>query len=460
MGKIILYKLTKVSDLKSSNFIEYDMMEYMETENVTVSHNTVITMTSDCIHTATLAVCTVLVIFVLFLGCAGNGIVLFNALTTKRHRHASDLLVINLAGADFIMCTCLSPMFLFLLFSTSEIPKVFCASILFLGVTSGLLSLLSLVSVAMHRKCRVAGLLRKSMSLSKISVVVGIIWIISVTVAVAGTLHVTLLWKDETINECTNVINGGKSGSFVLYYLSPVTIVGLLLICVCYGSIASAARGHQNYGQLGMAPRAGGCHSNTNCVNRKIDNQQFCADKCSSPSPDSSTDNGNKALIMCFVVTLTVSLCWGPLIMSQFVQIFTGETIILYQVKLCGIALIFLNSALNPYLYGQNNCKTKHRYIKWLYACARCEYSLPIKHKLKQNLDHELEQCPLKGSPPNQDDTVSGPISGPSCNSCSDCRVTDALHARQYLTNIRYAQLLMTSFRDSFAVKTAPVENV
>jgi len=450
---MVIYRLQQ-NAAGDVNYMEYDMVEYQDNLSVTTERpdvNDVTDVASSCIHTATLAVCTVLVIFVLFLGCAGNGVVLFNALTTKRHRHASDLLVINLAGADFIMCTCLAPMFLFLLFSSSDIPRVFCASILFLGVTSGLLSLLSVVSIAIHRKCRVVGILRKSLSLSKVSMVVGVIWLFSVALAVGGTVHVSLTWTGEAINECRNVINTGHSGNFVLYYLSPITIASLILIGLCYGSIGHAARGQSRYGHLVSPETKPDSGNAVNCQLREHDNRQSAADKCASPSPNSSADNGNKAIIMCFVVTLTVSLCWGPLIMSQFVEIFTGETIILYQVKLCGIALIFLNSALNPYLYGQNNCRMKHKYIRALYNFARCEYTFPVRTADKRKPHHTAhEHWPLQGSPPTQEDTMSGPYTCPSCeNSCADCRETEARHARQYATNIRYAQYLVAPIADN-----------
>ena len=429
----------------------YDRVGYHFIENRTMSGD-VSNSVTGCIHTATLAVCTVLVIFVLFLGCAGNGVVLFNALTTKRHRHMCDLFVINLAGADFITCTCLSPMFIFLLFSDSDIPEVFCASILFLGVTSGLLSLLTLVTIAIHRRCRVVGIIRKSLSLLKVSAVVGIIWVISLAFATACTIHIILTWKEQTINECQNVIDNpnSKGSSFVLYYLSPVIIASLAIIGMCYGTISRAAMGHRRYGHIVSPERKGDYETEVKCDGPESDNGQFVSpatNKCGTPGRDTSADSGNKALIMCVVVTLTVSLCWGPLIISEFVEAFTGPSIILYQVKLCGIALIFLNSALNPYLYGQNNSKIKHRYVRMLYNFARCEYSFPVRNLANVRSDfHPFERCPIQGSPPTQD-TITGPCCCPKCDSCTECWSSEALHARQYMTNFQYAQnlLLVTS---------------
>lgn len=412
-------------------------------------------MMTGCIHTATLAVCTVLVVFVLFLGCTGNGVVLFNALTTRRQRNNFDLLVINLAGADFIMCTCLSPMFLFLLFSESDIPKVFCGSILFLGVLSALLSLLSLVVIAIHRKCRVTGSLRKTLSLSKVSAIVGLIWLISTCIALAGTVHVTASWDEHSVNDCQIAVNNNewKTNNFVLYYMTPITMASLITISICYGIIAQSAKGQTSYGRSVVPLRTDDYHNegdcedttdgNTNCVT-------IATDKCVPSGVDARSDNGNKATTMCLVVTLTVMLCWVPLIMSQFIQIVTGESIILYQVKICGIALIFLNSALNPYLYGQSNSKVKHKYIQILYNFARCEYSFPVGNTARQFDGRDtFEKCPLQASPASRDTH-----SGLSCLECeSHCQTFEENQCgRRYITNIQYGHNMLLLTRQDNAV--------
>lgn len=410
---------------------------------------------TGCIHTATLAVSTLLVIFVLFLGCTGNGIVLFNALTARQHRTNFELLVINLAGADFIMCTCLSPMFLFLLFSDSDIPLVFCGSILFLGVLSALLSLLSIVTIAVHRCCQIVGSLHRPLSLRRMSALVVGIWILSSLIALAGTFHVTLSWGQEPINECQNVVNTNKKilNNFVLYFISPVTVISLLTITASYGIIASAARKATRRG-VGVVPfTSAACHHETTCDDSATDKAgdgTMTVEKCVPSGIDLKSDNGQKATTLCFVVTLTVILCWGPLVMSQFVQLFTGDSIILYQVKLCGIALIFLNSALNPYLYGQSNSKVKYKYIRVLYKFAKCDYAFPFAKTPKRCERRDTyENCPLHPSL----DRLSRQLSLDECDSLS--HTVDMPCARQYITNIQYAHSLLLVSRQDGPVVTA-----
>ena len=366
-----------------------------------------------CVHTATLAVCTVLVIFVLFLGCTGNGMVLFTALTSKRLRNNFDLLIINLSGADFILCTCLSPVYLFFLFSDSPIPKVLCASILFLGTTSGLLSLLSLVCIALHRYWRVTGHARRPLTLLRVSIVVGVIWVISLSLSIGGTLHFASFWEEnnELVN-CQNVINGSDRGSnnFILFFIAPVTILSFSIIATSYGTIARMVRIQgvaetpdstvlRNPGELD-AIKFAGC---TGEVFPPLPGQ--IRPSVRSPAGQTTLDKGNKALMMCLVVTLTIGLCWGPLIISQLMELVVGDSIILYQVKLCGIALIFLNSALDPYIYGQTNGRIKHKYVRLLYSLGRCECAIERTRQLRVSCNKALEKRPLNKSLHNTQDT-------------------------------------------------------
>jgi hypothetical protein len=121
----------------------------------------------------------VLVIFVLLMGCIGNSMVIYAAVKKKRIRTNFDVLILNLTGSDFITCTFLSPTFLFLLFAEPPAPKMFCGSVLFLGAASGMLSMFTLVAIALHRLARVVGHARGTLSLTRTAIILTIIWILS-----------------------------------------------------------------------------------------------------------------------------------------------------------------------------------------------------------------------------------------------------------------------------------------
>lgn len=442
---MIIYQVERTFEDNLTRIVQYDVIDYPDVmHNTTAGTGNTDIFVPGCTHTATLAVCTVLVIFVLFLGCTGNGIVLFNALTSKRLRNNFDLLVINLAGADFIMCTCLSPIFLFLLFSDSTIPIVFCGSILFLGVTSGMLSLLSLVCLAVHRQCLVVGHIKRPLTLIQTSVVVGIVWLISISLALGSTLHVTSAWSEGVLSECENVINGHDSVSrnFVLYFLSPIASICLTTIATCYAIIARVVRLQNRNGQDMAVTRNNGYLDVTHCDTLTNDSHNFpglMTNRAVPPPTDHYPDNGSRATGMCCVVTITVSLCWAPIVIAQFIEILVGDSIILYQVKLCGMALIFLNSALDPYIYGQTNRRIKHKYARMLYNFARCEYSVHPTAKLKRTHQRTLEACPLKCSPGTQDTSTIVP-----CNGCDSPNPHRKSHKPRFCYNNKnYAHNLL-----------------
>jgi hypothetical protein len=80
-------------------------------------------------------------------------------------------------------------------FAEPPAPKMFCGSVLFLGAASGMLSMFTLVAIALHRLARVVGHARGTLSLTRTAIILTIIWILSFTLSVGGTLHVTHNWN-------------------------------------------------------------------------------------------------------------------------------------------------------------------------------------------------------------------------------------------------------------------------
>ncbi|XP_005097027.1 probable G-protein coupled receptor 75 [Aplysia californica] len=404
------------------------------------------------VHTATLAVCTVLVIFIVILGTFGNGLVLLSALQCRKLRSNFDVLVFNLAGADFIVCSCLSPTFLYLLFSHPPSPREFCGGFLFAATTCGLLSLLSLVAIAAHRQSRVRGRVKGALTTARTASILATIYVISLATAVGGTLHVFLSW-DGQAETCQAVMNSEDitKNNVVLFFISPVVVISFVVIVASYGVIARAVRIQTflrvkalqpilratMYNKPTPQPSATAPGGDKNAVTTSVspDMQKILEETAegggvvgTSPSSSSSSsgkkseplkhcgccscmaalDKENKAVTMCLVVILIIALCWTPLIVSHFVELITGESIILYQVKLCGIALVFLNSALDPYMYAQTNGRVKQRYGRVCWDVLRCECRLPSRQKFRT----------LSNTKPSGVRTLrgaGGPVIGPDC---------------------------------------------
>ncbi|CAG5132648.1 unnamed protein product [Candidula unifasciata] len=331
------------------------------------------------VHTATLAVCTVLVIFVVLMGTFGNGLVLLTAFQGSKRRSNVDVLVYNLAATDFIVCSCLAPTFLYLLFSHRQSTREFCGGLLFMSTACGVVSLLTLVAIAVYR--------------------LSIIYMVSLSTAVGATLHVSMSWT-ESHTTCQSVINSGHitTNNVVLFFISPVFAISFLIILVCYCIIARAVRvqtylrvkalqpllrsamykqikpetSNYTYSSSNMAETA-----KTSKFGRTFLAKNEPLKQCSCCSCMAALEKENKAATMCFVVILIITLCWTPLVISHLIEVITGESITLYQVKLCGIALVFLNSALNPYMYAQNNGRMKQSYCRFFWDILRCQFWVP-----------------------------------------------------------------------------------
>lgn len=514
------------------------------------------------VHTATVAVCIVLVIFVVVLGTFGNGLVLLSAIQSRRRKLRSnfDVLIYNLAGADFLICSCLSPTYLYLLFSDPPSPTVFCGGFLFCCATCGLISLLTLVAIALHRHSRVRKV-RGALTTTKTALILLAIYAVSLAGALGGTLHVTLGWtngkveeavkgqsqesslvslngeenssenaersfsrefysyKDSTsekspmvditsyedsYNNCQITLNSEDilSNNVVVFFISPIVIFSFMAILISYVSIAKAVRlqtrlrtqsllqpmsSNNDSSSLGKTGQSESqalstppshfeyCEGNgdqmynkpnkiSNAINIELHHQSdmqlfpttdipttkpilssiktpaksepshssivyntlkqtnchgwtqltpFSKEKLKqagmSPAPSTTLkhcpccscavalDRENKAVSMCFVVVIIITLCWLPLVASHLVELFTGQSIIIYQVKLCGIALVFLNSALDPYMYAQNSGGMKQRYGRIFWDMLRCECGPPVTSS-KQKLPVILSPASVGGN--------------------------------------------------------------
>ncbi|XP_041355138.1 probable G-protein coupled receptor 75 [Gigantopelta aegis] len=377
------------------------------------------------VHTASLAVCTVLVLFVVILGSFGNGIVILSAVKCKRMRSNFDLLIVNLAGTDFILCTCLSPVFLYLLFTDPPTPKLFCGSFLFLGTACGMLSLLTIVTIALHRQARVVGKAKGSLTPTKTALILATIWLMSLGTALGGTLHVTSNW-DDSFQNCQVIINSPnlRTHNFVLFFVCPVVTIGCAIIAVSYTIIGRAVRNQTKAlrvttvttsiykGPRTKVPPDQKLLPETK-PREKMRRIVYSGRQCPCCCGQAVLDKENKAITMCLVVIFTILLCWTPLVISQFVELVTGESIILYQVKLCGIALVFLNSALDPYIYGQHNGRIKKKYRRLLWDFIRCHCKSVTKARLRLTATGNQQTAKQKSNSQNDQDTRTLNLASP-----------------------------------------------
>ena len=338
------------------------------------------------IHIATLCVCSILILFVTVLGSFGNGLILYSAVQCNKLRCNLDLLITNLAGVDLVICTVLAPIFLYMMFATSHsIPGELCASLQFMGMLCTLISLETLDVIAIHRQARVIRHIKASMSTVQALIVILCLWVVSLCVAVAGLLHLLSYWPPDA-STCLPVINGPDrtKHNVVLFYMGPVCVLSFMIIILSYMVIACVvqkqSRVKRNAAALIMkkqyaSPVLSNSFQPTDAY-IQCNKANINATLTKNPPHQAAQfamDKESKAMTMCLVVTVTVLLCWAPLITSQVIEFFIGESLVLHQVKMCGIALVFLNSALDPYVYAQHNNILKQKTSKLYQAVIACQ---------------------------------------------------------------------------------------
>ena len=112
-------------------------------------------------------------------------------------------------------------------------------------------------------------------------------------------------------------------------------------------------------------------------------------------------ERSSKAVATCGVTVATLLLCWAPLLASHVAEAWSGPGVVLHQVKLCGLALVLLGAALDPYLYAQARGGGRSRLGRALWGVLRCQCYLPAppapkrcaslraRHKRRTELDEK-----------------------------------------------------------------------
>lgn len=331
--------------------------------------------TTQSVHIATLAVCNVLIAIVVLMGCVGNGAVIVQVITHWNSRFGYAPLLLNLAVSDFLICSCLSPVFLIFLYRSPPTPNIFCGLFTFMGTICTLSSLLTMTAIALHRyRLMSVSTGQRYLGIPIALLTLTFIWALGFSVATAGILYVSSNWNDPFQNcELVNVVDGqrGSLTDFAISFLAPACAIGFLctvascLVMVWVATLPTCWRNTCDFYQTEVAR-----------TNRK-------------PKMPQVVSIGFKQLIGCFsmvdketrilylLAILVASLCWTPILIAQILTMCLGESLLLYQLKLCGIALVFLNSALHPYIYTEHGWRLKNRYRVCLHAAFDCHRVLP-----------------------------------------------------------------------------------
>ncbi|XP_051946420.1 probable G-protein coupled receptor 75 [Xyrauchen texanus] len=406
-----------------------DLAEFEKPRNYNSSQSqSVSTNGWALIHTATLASCSLLLVLIFCLGSYGNLVVFLSFFDPafRKFRTNFDFMILNLSFCDLFICCVIAPMFALVLFLDtgdvgSGVSKGFCFA--FHLTSSGfiIMSLETVAVIALHRLRMVLGQQpNRTASFPCTLALTALLWTTSFTLAVLVTLRA----YPKSSGPCLPHfgLTGNKAKVVLYVYIADfafcvgVVSISYLMIAQelrknaqvrkcpiitvdarrppaphpqliaagfegmpCTVQVPSLYR-NQTYNKLQHVQT----HSFTKRTNQPLVPGAAAGATCCQlvSTVNLATAKDSKAVVTCVVIIISVLLCCLPLGISLTQDMVSPESsFIHYQFELCGFALIFLKSGINPFVYSRNSAGLRRRLLcclQWLTLGFLC-----CKHKTR-----------------------------------------------------------------------------
>ncbi|XP_023862696.1 probable G-protein coupled receptor 75 [Salvelinus sp. IW2-2015] len=382
------------------------------------------------IHTATLTSCTLLLILIFFLGSYGNLVVFLSFFhpAFRKFRTNFDFMILNLSFCDMIICCVTAPMFALVLFLDSGggggVSKTFCFTFHLTSSAFIIMSLETVAVIALHRLRMVLGQQPNRMaSLPCTLALTALLWTSSFTMAALLTLRAYPMKEGPCLPHFG--LTGGPARVVLYVYLADFAFC-VAVVSVCYLMIAQTLRKNAQVRKcrvitvdatrppLPQPPpplMAAGLESMQCAVqvpslyrNQTYNKLQHIQTHSYTNRPTSqglvpgaaqgatccqlvstvnlATVKDSKAVVTCVVIVFSVLLCCLPMGVSLAQDVLSPESSFAhYQFELCGFALIFLKSCINPFVYSRNSAGLRRRVLcclQWVALVFLC-----CKHKTR-----------------------------------------------------------------------------
>lgn len=209
--------------------------------------------------------------------------------------------------------------------------QAFCGSLLFGGAGCGLLSLLTIVVVAVHRQARVSGRAKRALTTRQTVLALGAVWAVSGAGAIGATLHAMLEWSGDYSN-CQVLLYTPRSHSAVSGVNSDVLI----------SSSTSNSRSRSNSVNLisdGVSPSS--LH-----ISSPVSSSSLSPSSLLSPP---TTSSSSPMVLHHFTLFFL-----GPVVVVSFVVIIVAYVVIARAVRkqsrarVQGLAALYRNTPLPP----------------------------------------------------------------------------------------------------------------
>ncbi|XP_061815051.1 probable G-protein coupled receptor 75 [Nerophis lumbriciformis] len=349
------------------------------------------------IHTTTLTFCSLLLVFIFFLGSYGNLVVFLSFFDPafRKFRTNFDFMILNLSFCDLFICCVTAPMFALVLYLDAGggggVSKSFCFA--FHLTSSGfiIMSLETVAVIALHRLRMVLGQQpNRTASFPCTLALTALLWTSSFTMAALLTMRA----YPRRDGPCLPHFGlGGGRARLVLYaYLADFAFC-VAVVTVSYLMIAQTLRKNVQVRKCPVITVAARCTpplvatgfegvqrgSQGPPLYRKLQNVKThsypnqpvvpgaaqgatCCQLVSTVNLATAKDS--KAVVTCVVIVFSVLLCCLPMGVCLARDVLSPESSFAHhQFELCSFVLIFLKSGINPFVYSRNSAGLRRRVL-------------------------------------------------------------------------------------------------
>ncbi|MFT7806022.1 putative G-protein coupled receptor 75 [Arapaima gigas] len=368
------------------------------------------------IHTATLVSCSLLLILIFCLGSYGNLVVFLSFFDPafRKFRTNFDFMILNLSFCDLFICCVTTPMFALVLFldaggsgGSVGVSKEFCFTFHLTSLGFVIMSLKTVAVIALHRLRMVLGQQpNRTASLPCTLALTVLLWTASFTLATLLTLRAHP-WGSKPCLPRFGLAGGDGKITLCLYLADFAFCVGV--VSLSYVMIARALRRNaqvrkcpvitvdatrplplittgfegvqcavpvpvpalyrnQAYNKLQHIQTHPYTRNSGPAQAQPAGSDSTCCQLTSSVNLATAKDS--RAVATCVVIVFSLLLCCLPMAISLARDALVPPSGFgLYQFQLCGFALVFLKSGINPFVYSRNSAGLRRRGL-WCLQCV------------------------------------------------------------------------------------------
>ncbi|XP_021345370.1 orexin receptor type 2-like isoform X2 [Mizuhopecten yessoensis] len=302
-----------------------------------------------------------LYIVVFSVGLGGNFIVCYAVWKTKHLRTVTNYFLVNLACADFLVIVVCLPFTLVQDIAQSWLLGLaMCKLVLYIQKVSVLVSVLTLTAISIERYMAICHPLSFRVSKYKTILVIGMVWLLSLLVAIPDLIFLTLFPDDKIPSDIGNIwLTSCRPSNeqteliyqmflILAYYVLPLIIMGFTYtrIAVCLWQSTQAGPATNNVATDGNA---------------------------------ATLRNRKRTAKMLIMVVVLFFVCYLPVYLLnilRYAQALHGvPDLAISVITLTSRFLCYFNSAINPVIYNFMSEKFKKEFRVVCWCCLQLNYT-------------------------------------------------------------------------------------